>query len=94
MLERGHRRRFARLDLAWCPNDIAHPRLAVIVPRHGETAVARNRLRRRLREVARREILPTLPPLDVVIRARPPAYAADVPDLRAELDQWLQSLRS
>lgn len=92
VLTEGARRRFARLDLAWRPNDIAHPRLGLVVPRHGRTAVARNRLRRRLRELARRRILRALPSLDVVIRARPPAYTAPFEDLGAELDQWLQSL--
>lgn len=88
----GARRRFVRLDLAWRPNDMTHPRLGLIVPRHGQTAVARNRLRRRLRELARRRGLRALPPLDVVIRARPPAYTAPFEELGAELDQWLQSL--
>ena len=47
--------------------------------------MARNRLRRRLREILRREVLPQLPPIDLVIRARRAAYAASFAVLRAEL---------
>jgi ribonuclease P protein component len=50
--------------------------------------VARNRLRRRLREHARRAVVPHLPPLDVVIRSRAAAYAAARTDLVADLDRW------
>jgi ribonuclease P protein component len=56
-----------------------------IVPKHKQTSVARNRLKRRLREIVRRRLLPTLPPIDVVVRARPEAYGASVGALEAEL---------
>ena len=58
---RRHRTRF--LDVAWRPNHSGRPRAAIVVPRFHHTAVARNRLRRRLREVLRRGALATLPPL-------------------------------
>ena len=35
----------------------------MIVPRHRHTAVARNRLKRRLRELVRTQLLPAAPPL-------------------------------
>jgi ribonuclease P protein component len=47
--------------------------------------VARNRLRRRLKEILRREVLRRLPPIDLVIRAKRSAYAASFAVLRAEL---------
>jgi ribonuclease P protein component len=50
--------------------------------------VARNRLRRRLREHARRAFLPTLPALDVLIRSRPAAYLAPRSAVIGDLDQW------
>ncbi len=84
----GARRRSGRLDIYWRPNDLGHPRLGVIAPRHGRTAVARNRLRRRLREHLRRRILPMLPSLDLVVRARFAAYAATPAELAADLDTW------
>jgi ribonuclease P protein component len=55
-MQQGHRSRTPRIDLYWLSNAFGHPRLAVIVPRYGASAVARNRLRRRLREHARRRI--------------------------------------
>ncbi len=61
-------------------------RLAVVVARASRTAVARNRLRRRLREIGRRYVLPVLAaPLDVGIRARPAAYEAPFDRLRLEI---------
>jgi len=56
--------------------------------------VDRNRLRRRLREQARRRLLPVLPPLDILVRARPTAYAARLPDLAQDLDRWCAQLAS
>jgi ribonuclease P protein component len=70
---------------------VGHPRLGVIVPRYGATAPARNRLRRRLRERARR-FLPALAPLDLVIRARLEAYAAQPRQLAQDLERWVHSL--
>jgi ribonuclease P protein component len=46
----------------------------VIVPRHGHSAVDRNKLKRRVREIVRVQLLPTLPAVDLVIRSRPTAY--------------------
>lgn len=60
-------------------------RVGVIVPRYHHTAVARNRLKRRLREIARRELLPQGLELDVVIRASDGAYALSFAALRGEL---------
>lgn len=87
-MARGTRRRTPRLEILWCSNEHGHPRLGVITPRFGRSAVARNLLRRRLREQARRRLLPQLPAIDVVIRARPPAYAAGLSDLKLDLEQW------
>jgi ribonuclease P protein component len=56
-----------------------------IVPKHKQTSVERNRLKRRLREIARQRVLPALPPLDLVVRARPEAYGASFDALAAEL---------
>jgi ribonuclease P protein component len=62
--------------------------MGLIVPRFQETAVARNRLRRRLREVWRREVCPAQPAWDVVIRARRESYGAPYATLRSELLSW------
>jgi ribonuclease P protein component len=60
--------------------------VGVIVPRYGHTAVARNRVRRRIREIARREWLPVAwdreRRLDVLIRVRREAYESSFDELR------------
>ena len=55
------------------------------MPKHKQTSVARNRLKRRLREIVRRRLLPALPSIDLVVRARPEAYGASFDALDAEL---------
>ena len=94
MLTSGSRRRTGRLDIFWRRNGLGHPRLGVVVSRYGRSAVARNRLRRCVREYARRFVLPQLPPLDVIVRPGVAAYAAASRDLTADLARWLTSLRA
>jgi ribonuclease P protein component len=71
------------------------PRVGIIVPRYGRSAVARNTVKRRLRELARLELLPALllrAPLDVVVRAAPSAYAASYQLLRVALQKAVTQL--
>jgi ribonuclease P protein component len=59
---------------------LPHHRIGIIVPRFKHSAVDRNRLKRRLRELTRREWmgpLAVVPPHDFVVRAAPAAYGAD-----------------
>ena len=70
----------------------ASVRVGFVVPRYKQSAVARNRLKRRLRELVRVEWLPALPPMDVVVRVIPPAYQRDFDALRAELLQARERL--
>jgi ribonuclease P protein component len=67
--------------------------VGVIVPRYSHSAVERNLVKRRLRELARTEMLPTMGALDVVIRAAPSAYRADYETLRAGVRQAGERLR-
>jgi ribonuclease P protein component len=66
----------------------------VVVPRYGNTAVRRNRVKRRLKEALRREVLPRLaklgPPVDVIVRARREAYDTSYARLSGELVDWLE----
>lgn len=62
--------------------------MGLIVPKFQSSVVARNRLRRRLRELWRRELVKTVPEWDVVIRARSEAYRAGFAELRADLAAW------
>lgn len=85
--ESGRRVRLRHLDIAWRPNTRGRPRIGIVVPRFDRTAVARNQLRRRVREILRRELLSKLPSVDLVIRAKRVAYTAPFAVLRAELTE-------
>jgi ribonuclease P protein component len=71
-----------------------HPRVGVVVPKHKRRIVERNRLKRRLRELLRLEVLPRLDAaqltVDVLVRARPEAYGASYAMLRDELVRWVE----
>ena len=69
-------------------NQTGQPRMGLIVPKFQSSAVARNRLRRQLREIWRQDIQQVQPPGDLIIRARRDAYAADFNALRAQLGEW------
>jgi ribonuclease P protein component len=62
-----------------------------IIPKFGRSAVERNQLRRRIKEVVRTRFLGTLPSADLVIRARPAAYMAKLSTLSEELQQLVQA---
>jgi len=74
--------------MIWMDNQSGQPRMGLIVPKFQSSAVARNRLRRRLREVWRQEIQAHQPPGDLVIRARREAYQASFDALRSQLLAW------
>jgi ribonuclease P protein component len=55
------------------------------VPKHGHAIVDRNRLRRRLSELVRTELLAHLRQADVLFRATPAAYDASFDALREDV---------
>ena len=63
-----------------------------MVPRFGHTAVARNLVKRRLRELARVYLLPTRLPINVVVKIRPDAYKASFDSLAREIQSAVQQL--
>jgi ribonuclease P protein component len=77
------------MELFTAPAPEGAPRFGAIVPRYGREVVERNLLRRRLREIGRRELLPELRRqgchADLLVRTRPQAYQVPFPELRAEL---------
>jgi ribonuclease P protein component len=81
----GKRLRTEHLDLRAAASPVSHPRVGLIVPKHKRSSVERNRLKRRLREIVRVDVLPAMPRIDLVVRARPEAYDASVTVLRTEL---------
>ena len=98
LFQRGKRRKTRHLDAFVSPSPAAFPRLGVVVPKHKHTIVERNLVRRRLREIARTVVLPALrnsgAALDVLVRARPDAYAAPFDQLRDELATLVEELCS
>ncbi|MEJ2369586.1 MAG: ribonuclease P protein component [Gemmatimonadales bacterium] len=89
LLRTGRRCRLGPVDLFVRRAEKDRPRVGVIVPRYGHSAVERNRLRRRVKEIARREWLPVAcrpereHDLDVLIRVRREAYERSFDELRA-----------
>lgn len=98
ILGRGKRKRTPNLDVFFSSSPVSRPRLGLIVPKHRHSIVERNRLKRRLREVGRTELLPRLWEeglrLDVLVRARREAYGAGFRTLRKELCQVTEELCS
>ena len=94
ILARGKRSRTVHLDVYDSASPVAHSRVGLVVPRHGHRVVGRNRLKRRLREILRQEVLPRLDApgagWDVLVRARRDAYDATYTELRTELLRWFE----
>jgi ribonuclease P protein component len=85
IMTQGKRLRTDHLDLFTRPSPAGFSRLAVVVSKGDQNAVRRNQLRRRLREIGRREVLPVLAAAtDVVARTRRAAYDASFETLRRE----------
>ena len=82
------------MDVFDSPSPAAHSRVGLVVPRHKRTVVDRNRLKRRLREVLRQDVLPELRNrgmvVDVLVRARREAYDTGYAELREELVGWME----
>ena len=68
------------------------PRVGFVIPKYKHSGVDRNRLKRCLRELVRLELLPTLRPMDVVLRVAPVAYTRDFDVLREEVLQVARTL--
>jgi ribonuclease P protein component len=98
LLERGKRRRTKHLDVFFAPSPASRSRFGAIVPKHGHRIVDRNLVKRRLREIGRRDVLPRLDAADawtdVLVRARRSAYAARYEDLKRELAEALETMWS
>lgn len=95
ILRRGKRGRTSHLDVFDAASPVSHSRFGLIVPKHGRRIVDRNRLKRRLREIGRVELLPRLDEAgaarDVLVRARREAYGAGFEALRTQLIEWTEA---
>jgi ribonuclease P protein component len=65
---------------------LLHPRVGVVVPKYGRKIVARNRAKRRLRELARIRLLPLIGRADLLLRAKPEAYRSSFDQLATQVD--------
>lgn len=88
VVRRGRRFRRAHLDLFWLGTEGAPPRMGLIVPKYRQSAVARNRLRRQLKEIWRRDLAGCLPSGLLVLRIRRDCYQATFTELRSDLLEW------
>jgi len=85
VLRSGRRVRARLFDVKRLDTALGHVRLAIVVPKFGFTAVRRNKLKRRIRELSRTLILPGTPSCDILVRARRDAYAATFDELRDDV---------
>ena len=77
--------RSRHISIRACASPLGFPRVGIIVPRFGHTAVDRNRLKRRLREIVRQDVFPETRGLDIIIKVAPSAYSLAFAELRAAL---------
>ena len=81
----GKRIRTEHFEVRALASLLPYARVGFVVPKYKRNGVARNQLKRRLREIVRTRVLPALPPGDLVIRPHPAAYDAPFERLVAEL---------
>jgi ribonuclease P protein component len=81
----GKRIRTEHLEVRALASLLPYARVGFVVPKYKRNGVARNQLKRRLREIVRTRVLPTLPPGDLVIRPNPAAYDLPFERLVSEL---------
>jgi ribonuclease P protein component len=90
----GCRFRGPYFNLVYRPNPLGHSRLAVVVSKKVGPAVTRNRVKRRLRELFRRNKALLLEPTDLIIVARPEIAALGAPELRDDYLLAMESIRT
>ena len=76
------------LDVRFSASPLGVSQVGIVVPRHQHSAVDRNRVKRRLRELVRTVLLPALRDerVAVSIRSRREAYDADFAALRRDIE--------
>jgi ribonuclease P protein component len=98
LLREGKRKKTSHMDVFFLSSGVSHPRFGLVVPKHRHDVVERNRVKRRLREIVRTEVLPRLREAgvaaDVLIRARREAYDADYGGLLEGLREIVEELCS
>jgi len=90
----GRRLRAEHIEVRATDSLLSHARVAVIVGKHGHTIVERNRLRRRLREIVRTNLIPEITRMDIVVRSFPSAYEASFAQLKIEVQRLTSELEN
>jgi ribonuclease P protein component len=89
LFRKGRKKKTSHLDVFFLSSRRPVSRIGVVVPKHHRRVVDRNRVRRRLKEIGRKDILPAFSERqiigDLLIRARKEAYEASFRQLRREL---------
>ena len=88
----GKRLRTEHLEARMAVSLLSYCRVAVIVAKYKHTIVERNRLRRRIRELARMCLLPSCVGMDLIVRALPSAYGVNFGQLGDEMNQIKKQL--
>lgn len=90
----GTRIRVDDFDVRLVITDRREPRVGFVVPKYKHSAVDRNRLKRRLRELVRQRLLPQWREraalglsADIVVRALPSAYRIGMAELMTRVDR-------
>lgn len=92
----GKRMQTEHLEARAAASLLSNPRVGVVVPKYRQRIVARNRLKRRLRELARMRLLPVIGQFDLLLRAKPGAYRSTFEELTSDIDSiatWAEALR-
>ncbi len=98
ILQQGKRESTGNLEIFFASPKASVSRFGLIVPKHGQRIVDRNRLKRRLREIGRRRVIPHLRSQgregDVLIRATRSAYRASFSELEREINEAVEGFCS
>ena len=98
ILQQAKRESTRNLEIFFAAPKESFSRFGVIVPKHGQRIVDRNRLKRRLREIGRRQVIPHLNSQscegDLLVRAARSAYRASFAELEREINEAVEGFCS
>jgi ribonuclease P protein component len=93
LYKNGSRFRGRYFNLVYRPNPLGFSRLAVVVSKKVGPAVTRNRVKRRIRDLFRRNKGLLAEPMDLIVVTRKEILELGAPELRAGYFQGIESIR-